>query len=86
TQVNYSVSSYWLENTSYMRLKNITLGYNFPQRITDSLGIERLNVYVAGDNLITISGLDGLDPEQNSTRGNYYPNLKKVSFGVRVTF
>ena len=51
------------------------------------MGIERAKVFVAGENLFTISGLDGLDPESPSdTRGAFYSNVKKISLGLKVSF
>lgn len=87
SQINYSVSSYWLENASYLRLKNISLGYNIPQHLLNKIELERVKVFVSGENLLTFSGLDGLDPESPSdTRGAFYSNVKKISMGLRVTF
>ena len=80
-------SSFWLQDASYVRLKNITLGYNVPQAITKKLGIDRVKVYLSGENLLTFDHLDGIDPESPSdTRGNFYSNIKKVTLGLKVTF
>ena len=87
SQINFSTSSFWLEDASYVRLKNITLGYNLPKSLLSKVGIERAKVYVAGENLLTFSGLDGLDPESPSdTRGAFYSNVKKISLGLKVSF
>ena len=87
SQINFSTSSFWLEDASYVRLKNITLGYNLPKSLLSKVGIERAKVFVAGENLFTISGLDGLDPESPSdTRGAFYSNVKKISLGLKVSF
>ena len=86
-QINYSVSSFWLQDASYVRLKNITLGYTLPKAWSQKIGMQRLKLYISGENLFTITGLDGLDPESPSdTRGNFYSNVKKIAFGVKVTF
>lgn len=86
-QINYQKSSFWLQNADYVRLKNISLGYNIPKPLLMKLGIQRLKVYVAGENLLTFTGLDGLDPEAPSTnRGAFYSNVKKFSFGLDITF
>lgn len=87
SQTNFATSSFWLQDASYVRLKNITLGYNVPQAITKKLGIDRVKVYLSGENLLTFDHLDGIDPESPSdTRGNFYSNIKKVTLGLKVTF
>ena len=58
SQINFQTSSFWLEDASYVRLKNISLGYNLPKSLLSKVGIERAKVYVAGENLLTFSGLD----------------------------
>ena len=86
-QTNYQTSSYWLEDASYVRLKNISLGYNLPKSLLTKIGIEKAKVFVTGENLLTFSGLDGLDAESPSdTRGAFYSNVKKVSLGLKVSF
>lgn len=86
-QTNYQNNSYWLEDASYVRLKNISLGYNLPKSLLEKVGIEKAKVFVAGENLLTFSGLDGLDPESPSdTRGAFYSNVKKISLGLKVSF
>ncbi|GBU08026.1 SusC/RagA family TonB-linked outer membrane protein [Bacteroidales bacterium] len=86
-QVNYQVSSFWLEDASYVRLKNVTFGYNLSQALMKKLGGERAKLYISGENLLTFSGLDGIDPEAPSdNRGWFYSNVKKVSLGLKVTF
>ncbi len=86
-QINYQKNSFWLQDASYVRLKNIALGYNLPKVLVAKIGMEKVKVYVAGENLLTFTGLDGIDPEASTNgRGAYYSNLKKVSLGLKVTF
>lgn len=86
-QTNFVTSSFWLQDASYVRLKNISLGYNLPKSLLSKVGVEKVKVYVAGENLLTFSGLDGLDPESPSdTRGAFYSNVKKISLGLKVSF
>ena len=81
SQINFSTSSFWLQDASYVRLKNISLGYNIPSVLTQKIGIDKVKVYISGENLLTFSGLEGIDPEAPaSNRGAYYGNVKKVSF------
>ncbi|MCO7112077.1 hypothetical protein NIB75_04670 [Bacteroides uniformis] len=52
----------FLENGSYFRMKNISIGYNFKQKWLTNLGVEKLRLFATGSNLITITGYSGLDP------------------------
>lgn len=81
-------SDFWLQNASYVRLKNITLGYNLPQHIVSRIGIKGLKVYYSGQNLLTFTNfMKGFDPEAPaSTRGNYYPQVKTNTFGLNINF
>ncbi|ETD18358.1 MULTISPECIES: SusC/RagA family TonB-linked outer membrane protein [Prevotellaceae] len=79
------VSTYWVENGSYLKLRTIQLGYNFPKSIASKLFMERLRMYVSAQNLFTIhsSNFTGVDPE-NPNYG--YPIPLNVTFGINVTF
>lgn len=85
---NERYSSFWLDNASYLRLKNVELGYTFRNNALKHIGISNLRVYVQGTNLLTITPLDNYDPEKSSgdTRGDMHPNVKSYSFGVNVNF
>ncbi|TCN59521.1 TonB-dependent receptor [Flavobacterium circumlabens] len=81
---NYAMSDFWLVNGSYLRIKNITLGYNFNKKITDQLGIQGLRLYVAGNDLFTISHFPkGSDPEVDAIS---YPIVKTFMTGLNVKF
>ena len=56
-------SSYYVENASFVRLKNLVLGYTFPKELMKKATISNLRIYVQAENLFTITGYDGLDPE-----------------------
>ncbi|MBR0037348.1 MAG: TonB-dependent receptor [Bacteroidales bacterium] len=79
------VSSYFVENGSYAKLRNIQLGYNFPKKVCEKAYMDRLRVYVSAQNLLTIKSKDftGVDPE-NANYG--YPIPLNVTFGLNVTF
>lgn len=79
------VSSYWVENGSYLKLRTIQFGYNFPQTIASKLAMQRLRMYVSAQNLFTInsSSFTGVDPE-NPNYG--YPIPLNITFGLNVTF
>ncbi len=59
---NAQASDYWLEDADYLRIRHIEIGYTFPKGILNALGVGNLRIYVAADNLITITGYDGYDP------------------------
>lgn len=79
------VSSYFVENGSFAKLRTIQVGYNFPQTICEKLYMERLRLYLSAQNLLTIKSnkFTGVDPE-NANFG--YPIPLNVTFGVNVTF
>ena len=79
------VSTYWVENGSYLKLRTIQLGYNLPQNIVSKLSMQRLRMYVSAQNLFTIksSSFTGVDPE-NPNYG--YPIPLNITFGLNVTF
>ena len=79
------VSSYWVENGSYLKLRTIQLGYNFPKSIASKLSMQRLRMYLSAQNLLTIksSSFTGVDPE-NPNYG--YPIPLNITFGLNVTF
>ena len=80
-------STYWLEDASYLRLKNVQLGYTFPEKWMKKARIEKLRVYVSGDNLLTFSDFFyAYDPETPVSSGGYYPQVKTLVFGLNVTF
>jgi TonB-linked SusC/RagA family outer membrane protein len=81
------MSTFWLQNTSYLRLKNLQLGYTVPSTITGRAGISNLRIYYSGENLFTFDALRvNLDPEIASERGSSYPLIQTHSIGVNVTF
>ena len=83
-QVN---SSYWVRDGSYLRLKNVTLGYTLPKGINESLGLKSLRIYVSGQNLLTKSNyFPGFDPEGNNNNGEFYPVMKTYTVGLNVKF
>ena len=84
TQKNWVTSSFWMQNASYLKMRNMQIGYAFPKSILTKSGISNLRFYVSIDNLFTISGFDNVDPE--TPYGSYYPLTKNYSFGVNVSF
>ncbi|HRO45737.1 TonB-dependent receptor [Agriterribacter sp.] len=82
-----TASTYWLLDASYMRLKNIAIGYTFTNDVTRSIGLKGLRVYVSGDNLLTVTDYPGADPERSCTgcRFSVYPQVTTYAAGVKAT-
>ena len=80
-------NSFWCEDASYVRLKNLTFGYTIPAKITQKIQLDRVRVYFNGENLLTFSKIydKGIDPEAPAGRGAYYANVRKLSLGLKVT-
>lgn len=85
---SYNVmSTFWIQNTSYLRMKNLQFGYTIPKNLLKPLGIENLRVYYSAENLFTFENMFfDIDPENSNQSGNDYPLLQTHSFGVNVTF
>ena len=81
-------STRFLINSSYFSVRNVTLGYTLPKHITDRMGMERLRVYLTGDNLWYTSKRKGLEVRNSFTGGTgfVYSALRTVSAGVQLTF
>lgn len=83
----YTTNSWWILDGSFMKLRNIQLGYTLPQDIINSIGIQRLRLYVTGKNLWMKNNLGiGLDPEYPITTGDYTPQTKVISLGANISF
>lgn len=85
----HMLSTRYLENGSYFRLKNVTLSYDFPQAWMKKAKMQGLKVYVSGDNLWTASKFSGMDPEIDTEDGTYdtnYPVPMTVVGGIQITF
>ncbi len=81
------ISTFWLKNVSYCRLKNLQLGYTLPKSALEFLHVNKVRVYYSCENLFTIDNLDiNVDPEATSQRLSSYPLLRTHSFGLSVTF
>ncbi|MEQ6118358.1 SusC/RagA family TonB-linked outer membrane protein [Reichenbachiella sp. MALMAid0571] len=81
-------STYFLKDNSYLRLKTLQIGYTLPNTWLNKLGLQKMRIYFAGDNLLTSTKYEGSDPERSVTSGRYvsYPMNKVVSFGFNVIF
>ncbi len=79
-------STWWLKNMSFLRLKNIELGYSLPKAWTDKMHLKGLRVFVSGNDLVTFSGFKLWDPELDTRTGLKYPTMKSVQFGIDLNF
>jgi len=82
-------NNFWLYNAAYLRLTNLRIGYNLPEKMLGGLAdyIHKVNVYVSGENLLTITKWPGQDPAMGALSGsNSYPTLKTYSLGLNVVF
>ncbi len=84
--------SYYLEDGDFVKLSNVTLGYNFP--LKENKYVKNLRAYLSADNLFCITGYDGMDPEMSNSDPiapsidwrDKYPSTRSFTFGVNVTF
>lgn len=83
-----TASTFYLKDASFLRIKNVQLGYNIPVSITRHLAMSSLRIYFAGDNLATFTKFKGLDPERavGNTRFVVHPQNKVFSFGIKAVF
>ncbi len=77
-------SSLHLEKGNFAKLRNLTLGYTLPRELSKKFFVERLRVYVSGENLFAITGFSGQDPEMRTTVG--YSTMRQYAFGINVSF
>lgn len=87
-------SSRWIEDGTYIRLKNLSLGYNVPEKVLKNVGVEKLRIYVSGQNLWTQTKYTGYNPDVSYSDGNTslgldygsYPNTKSFTIGLNLSF
>lgn len=92
---NSSFSTQYLENGTYVRLKNLTIGYTFSSRLLKNIGLSSLRIYTAGQNILTFTKYKGYDPEVNADPMNntgfgrdygVYPPAKTYTLGINAQF
>jgi TonB-linked SusC/RagA family outer membrane protein len=88
THSNYQLSDFWLTNITYLRVRNIELGYNLPKHLISRFGMSSLRIYTNATNLFTFDNMKKweLDPEITSGGGLVYPQQKLITFGFNVSF
>lgn len=85
---NEKNSSFWIQDASYLRLKNIEIGYSFNRSVLKRLKMDQLRLYANSTNLFTISNIKDWDPERYAaqSRNEAYPQTTTVTFGANLTF
>ena len=90
---NGVLSDFFVEDGSFLRLRNLQVGYQFPEKLTGKAGIKKFRVYAAGNNLATLTRYRGFDPDFNSgsslTGGvdlGFYPQARTIMFGIELTY
>lgn len=80
-------SDFWLQNTSYLRLKNLQLGYTLPKKWLNAVGVDNIRIYYSVENLLTFDNMKiNIDPEATSQRLSSYPLLRTHAFGINIAF
>ncbi|KKN83408.1 hypothetical protein LCGC14_0299430 [marine sediment metagenome] len=91
---SYVTSDRWIDDSSYIRVKNISLGYNFPESLLSKIKLSSARLYVSGQNLITFTDYKGVDPEVSYSNSSSnlgldygsYPNVKSYTLGLSIGF
>jgi TonB-linked SusC/RagA family outer membrane protein len=91
SRMNLELSDWYIEDGSYVRLKNFQIGYTIPEKLTQKLTIKNLRIFVSAQNLFTITGYSGLDPEIGNDNPlymgidvGYYPQARTYMFGLSM--
>lgn len=79
-------NDFWLQNTSFLRLKNVELGYTFSDALLSKIGVKSARLYASGFNLLTFTKAKDVDPEGDSANGQFYPQQRIYNLGINVNF
>lgn len=92
-QSDSRIQSRWVEDGSYIKLKNVNLRYSFSSSLVERLGVKKIDIYITGSNLITWTHYTGFDPDVNSYSGlragvdeGSYPQNRTIMFGLNIGF
>jgi TonB-dependent starch-binding outer membrane protein SusC len=77
-------TTFWLDDLSYLRVKNIQLGYNISPQILSKARVTSLRIFASAENLATFTKYRGLDPEKTGSRSDAYPLVKSFALGINV--
>jgi hypothetical protein len=83
---NRNQTSFWLDDMSYLRVKNLQLGYTVPAKVLSRLGVTNLRIVGSAENIGTLTAFRGLDPEKQGDDNNVYPINKSYSLAINLSF
>lgn len=84
---NEKASEYWVKDASYLRLKNLQIGYTLPKTVLNKMGLQRIRFFLTGENLFTVTNFwKAYDPEAPMGMGDFYPQTKTYSAGLEIKF
>lgn len=79
-------NTFWLNDASFVRLKNVEVGFTLPKTLLSSIKLQQVRIYANAFNLLTLTGVKDYDPEGNSNSGQFYPQQRIINLGVNVKF
>ena len=79
-------TTFALQDMSYMRLKNVQIGYNLPKKLLAKIGTDNARLFLSGENIFTFTAWKGIDPEKAGSNVDLYPLLKSYSIGLNIGF
>lgn len=79
-------NSFWIQDASYLRLKNIEIAYTFKPSVISKIGANQLRIFATGQNLATFTKIRNVDPENTDIGGWYYPVQSVYNFGLNLQF
>ena len=83
---NYQISTLYLHDASYVKLKTAEFGYNFQPKVTQKLHIESLRLFLNGNNLLCFDGIKIVDPESEHLGASSYPTQRGLTLGLQIGF
>ena len=83
---NRNSTTYWLDDMSFVRIKNIQLGYTVPSKLLNRMGVTKLRIVGSAENIGTLTAFRGLDPEKLGDDNNVYPINKSYSLAINLSF
>ena len=79
-------NNFWLDNTSFLRVRNLEVGYTTPKVLLSKLHVEKIRIYANVSNLLTLTRVKDYDPEGNSESAQFYPQLRTFNLGINIGF
>lgn len=83
---SYRSSTYWMQNGAYFKLRTVELSYTLPSTVSERIGASKVKVFVRGTDLLTLSSIDTVDPEDTNGGVTKYPLFTTGSLGAKITF